>query len=36
LVSLIVTLLAHGCPLLAIVVAFGFDEWTVANGLTRW
>jgi transposase-like protein/IS1 family transposase len=29
-VTLIVTLLAHGCPLQAIVVAFGFDERTVA------
>ena len=30
-VSLIVTLLAHGCPLQAIVIAFGFDERTVAS-----
>ena len=30
-VSLVVTLLAHGCPLQAIVVAFGFDERTVAS-----
>lgn len=30
-VSLVVTLLAHGCPLQAIVVAFGFDERTVAR-----
>ena len=29
-VSLVVTLMAHGCPLQAIVVAFGFDERTVA------
>src|SRR5262245_54206297 len=29
-VPLIVTLIAHGCPLQAIVVAFGFDERTVA------
>jgi transposase-like protein/IS1 family transposase len=29
-VTLVVTLLAHGCPLQAIVVAFGFDERTVA------
>ena len=29
-VSLVMTLLAHGCPLQAIVVAFGFDERTVA------
>ena len=28
-VSLVVTLMAHGCPLQAIVVAFGFDERTV-------
>jgi transposase-like protein/IS1 family transposase len=30
LVALIMTLLAHGCPAQAIVVAFGFDERTVA------
>ena len=30
LVTLIITLLAHGCPVQAIVVAFGFDERTVA------
>ncbi len=29
-VVLVLTLLAHGCPLQAIVVAFGFDERTVA------
>src|SRR4029450_11466681 len=29
-VSLVVTLLAHGCPLQAIVAAFGFDARTVA------
>lgn len=34
-VSLIVTLLAHGCPLQAIVVAFGFDERTVARWAAR-
>ena len=28
--ALVLTLLAHGCPLQAIVVAFGFDERTVA------
>ena len=28
-VTLVVTLLAHGCPLQAIVVAFGIDERTV-------
>src|SRR5467141_3027153 len=30
LVALIMTLLAHGCPVQAIVVALGFDERTVA------
>ena len=30
LVTLIITLLAHGCPVQALVVAFGFDERTVA------
>jgi len=34
-VSLVLTLLAHGCPLQAIVVAFGFDERTVAAWGTR-
>jgi len=34
-VTLVVTLLAHGCPLQAIVAAFGFDERTVAAWLTR-
>jgi transposase-like protein len=34
-VTLAVTLLAHGCPLQAIVVAFGFDERTVAAWLAR-
>lgn len=34
-VSLIVTLMAHGCPLQAIVVAFGYDERTVACWLAR-
>lgn len=28
-ITLVITLLAHGCPLQAIVVAFGFDERTV-------
>ncbi len=28
--TLVVTLLAHGCPLPAIVAAFGLDERTVA------
>src|SRR5467141_682830 len=35
LVVLIVTLLAHGCPVQAIVAAFGFDERTVAAWWTR-
>ena len=34
-VTLVVTLIAHGCPLQAIVVAFGFDERTVADWLIR-
>lgn len=34
-VTLVVTLFAHGCPLQAIVVAFGFDERTVAAWLSR-
>src|SRR6266581_846331 len=34
-VSLVVTLLAHGCPLPAIVVAFGYDERTVAGWVAR-
>jgi hypothetical protein len=34
-VSLVVTLMAHGCPLQAIVVAFGYDARTVACWLTR-
>jgi transposase-like protein len=34
-VSLIVTLLAHGCPLQAIVIAFDFDERTVASWWRR-
>src|SRR5436305_14257081 len=34
-VSLVVTLLAHGCPLPAIVVAFGSYERTVAAWVTR-
>ena len=29
------TLIAHGCPLQALVVAFGYDERTVACGLAR-
>jgi transposase-like protein/IS1 family transposase len=34
-VALVITLLAHGCPLQAIVVAFGFDARTVADGVVR-
>jgi transposase-like protein len=34
-VTLVVTLLAHGCPLPAIVAAFGFDERTVARWQAR-
>jgi hypothetical protein len=33
--TLVVTLLAHGCPLPAIVGAFGFDERPVATWLIR-
>jgi transposase-like protein len=32
---LVVTLLAHGCPVQAIVAAFGFDERTVCEWLKR-
>lgn len=35
LVVVVVTLLAHGCPLQAIVAAFGLDERTVAQWLKR-
>jgi transposase-like protein len=34
-VGLVVTLLAHGCPVQAIVAAFGFDERTVADWWAR-
>ena len=34
-VMLVVTLLAHGCPLQAIVAAFGFDERTIADWWAR-
>jgi transposase-like protein len=34
-VALVLTLLAHGCPLQAIVVAFGFDERTIATWMRR-
>lgn len=33
--TLVVTLLAHGCPVQAIVVAFGLDERTVKSWLVR-
>jgi transposase-like protein len=35
LMTLVVTLIAHGCPRQAIVAGFGFDERTVANWLAR-
>lgn len=35
LMTLVVTLLAHGCPRQAIVAAFGFDERTVAAWFAR-
>jgi transposase-like protein len=34
-VTLVVTLLAHGCPPQAIVAAFGFDERTVKRWMAR-
>jgi transposase-like protein/IS1 family transposase len=34
-VVLVVTLLAHGCPVQAMVAAFGFDERTVADWCAR-
>src|SRR5262244_3118090 len=34
-VRLVVTLLAHGCPVQAIVAAFGFDERTIAAWWAR-
>jgi transposase-like protein len=34
-VTLVVTLLGHGCPLQAIVAAFGFDERTIASWQAR-
>lgn len=33
--TLVITLLAYGCPVQAIVVAFGLDERTVKNWLAR-
>src|SRR3954447_7564512 len=35
LVTIVLTLLCHGCPLQAIVAAFGLDERTVAAGRDR-
>jgi transposase-like protein len=35
LVVLVVTLLAHGCPVQAVVAAFGLDEHTVCDWLRR-
>lgn len=35
LVTLVITLLCHGCPVQAIVAAFGLDERTVADGRDR-
>jgi transposase-like protein/IS1 family transposase len=34
-VTLVLTLLAHGCPIQAIVAAFGLDERTVGDWLSR-
>src|SRR3989440_7394570 len=34
-VRLVVTLLAHGCPVRALVAAFGFDERPIADWWTR-
>ncbi len=34
-VTLVLTLLCHGCPLQAIVAAFGYDERTVAHWLAQ-
>src|SRR5215510_2835729 len=34
-VVIVVTLLAHGCPVQALVAAFGFDERTVADWWAR-
>ena len=34
-VTVVLTLLSHGCPIQAIVTAFGIDERTVASWLTR-
>jgi hypothetical protein len=34
-VTLVVTLLAYGCPVQAIVVAFGLDERTIQDWQAR-
>lgn len=34
-VTIVITLLCHGCPIQAIVAAFGLDERTVARWFTR-
>jgi transposase-like protein len=34
-IAIVLTLLAHGCPLQAVVVAFGFDERTVQDWQVR-
>jgi transposase-like protein len=34
-VTIVLTLLCHGCPMQAIVAAFALDERTVAAGLAR-
>ena len=34
-VTIVLTLLCHGCPIQAIVAAFGFDERTVADWQAR-
>ena len=34
-VVMVVALLAHGCPVQALVAACGFDEWTVADWWAR-
>ena len=34
-VTIVLTLLCHGCPTKAVVAAFGFDERTVAGWLSR-
>jgi hypothetical protein len=34
-VTLVISLLCHGCPVQAIVAAFGFDERSVTNWWLR-